>query len=124
MNLQDHPLCWFKDDDYHLKVKVNVAVSPTEPGLIEMGACLSFGQQKKQGGQEEKEGGEGGVEGGGDGGGARSGGGGGGRQAHRVASSPVHLTLKTDRETFEASPPQAHQKLCSIEIQSIIIKSN
>ena len=101
MNLQDHPLCCFKDDNKHLKVKVNIAVSPTEPGLIEMGACLSYGQQKKQGGQEEK---EGGVEGGGDGGGARRGGGGGGRQAHHVASSPVHLTLKTDRETFEASP--------------------
>ena len=98
-------MCWFKDVDKHLKVKVNIAVSPAEPGLIEMGACLSYGYNKKYGGQEEKEGGEGGVEGGGDGGCVRSGGGGGGRQAHRVASSPVHLTLKTDRETFEASPP-------------------
>ena len=103
MKLQDYPLCCFKGDDKHLKVKVNIAVSPAEPGLIEMGACLSYGYNKKYGEQEEKEGGEGGVEGGGDGGGARSGGGGGGRQAHRVASSPVHLTLKTDRETFAAS---------------------
>ena len=63
-----------------------------------MGACLRNGQQEGDGGEGEQQGGDGGGGGGGGGGGEV------GRQAHCVASSPAHPTLKTDRETFEASP--------------------
>ena len=79
-----------------LKVKVDIAASPAEPGLVKMGACICNRQQDGDGGEGEQQGGDGG-----DGGG---GGGEGGRQAHCVASSPAHPTLKMDRGTFEASP--------------------
>ena len=55
-----------------------------------MGACLCNDEQEGDGGEGEQQG-EGGKGGGGEGGG--------GRQAHCVASSPAHPTLKTDRET-------------------------
>ena len=71
----------------NLKVKVDIAVSPSEPRLVKMGACLCNDQQEGDGGEGEQQGGDG------------DGGGGGGRQAHCVASSPAHPTLKTDRET-------------------------
>ena len=78
----------------HLKVKVDIAVSPSEPWLVKMGACLCNDQQEGDGGEGEQQGGDG------------DGGGGGGRQAHCVASSPAHPTLKTDRETSFGIPTE------------------
>ena len=84
-----------------------------------MGACLRNGQQEGDGGEAEQQGGDGG-----------GGGGGGevGRQAHCVASSPAHPTLKTDRETFEASPLLAsslriHQSQKVLTLSGTVISS-